>query len=207
MRCESNSNSIFRPFGLPHCSRSLAARGRPPGGAPGHSIAPLQRRTRPPASLAASAVLVLVLLVMITAGRLDSPVRVLPAGRTLAPEVNRQACIPLKAPAPGCDAEGFLLHYCLSPGRGGARPEGCGERGILAYPPARRKGGGVGLPATSQRSRTGRSGPSDRRERVTERHHCPVNSKEHGAKHDATSGMEQLPARSGTTKPGASSGI
>lgn len=107
---------------------------------------------------------------MITAGRLDSPVRVLPAGRTLAPEVNRQACIPLKAPAPGCDAEGFLLHYCLSPGRGGARPEGCGERGILAYPPARRKGGGVGLPATSQRSRTGRSGPSDRRERVTERH-------------------------------------
>jgi|SRR5690606_25374676 len=93
MRCESNSNSIFRPFGLPHCSRSLAARGRPPGGAPGHSIAPLERRTRPPASLAASAVLVLVLLVVMTAGRLDSPVRVLPAGRTLAPEVNRPACI------------------------------------------------------------------------------------------------------------------
>ena len=31
-------------------------------------------------------------------------------------------------------------------------------------------------------------------------------SDEHDAKHDARSGMEQLPARSGTTKPGASSG-
>jgi len=50
----------------------------------------------------------------------------------------------------------------------------------------------------------GRSGPSDRMERVTERHHCPVNSDEHGAKHDARSGMKQLPARSGTTKPGES---
>jgi len=34
--------------------------------------------------------------------------------------------------------------HTASPWRGGARPEGCGERGILAYPPARRKGGGVG---------------------------------------------------------------
>jgi len=34
-----------------------------------------------------------------------------------------------------------------------------------------------------------------------------INSDEHDAKHDARSGMEQLPARSGTTKPGASSGI
>jgi|GEM_PF-5475628 len=34
-----------------------------------------------------------------------------------------------------------------------------------------------------------------------------VNSDEHDAKHDARSGMEKLPARSGTTKPGASSGI
>ncbi|HNQ32052.1 MAG TPA: hypothetical protein PKJ68_06220, partial [Candidatus Woesebacteria bacterium] len=35
-------------------------------------------------------------------------------------------------------------------GRGGARSGGCGERGILAYPPARRKGGGVGMIATVQ---------------------------------------------------------
>jgi len=33
-----------------------------------------------------------------TAGRLDSPVRVLPAGRTLAQEVNRPVCIPIRAP-------------------------------------------------------------------------------------------------------------
>jgi len=34
-----------------------------------------------------------------------------------------------------------------------------------------------------------------------------INSDEHDAKHDARSGMEQLPARSETTKPGASSGL
>ncbi|HQN90482.1 MAG TPA: hypothetical protein PLK36_10445 [Methanoregulaceae archaeon] len=119
MWCESNINRIFRPFGLPHCSRSLAARGRPPGGSPGYSNASLRRRTRPASSLAASAPLVLVLLVVMTAGRLDSPVRVLPAGRTLAPEVNRPALfIDLKrrraegrAPAPPDWREGFARYH------------------------------------------------------------------------------------------------
>ena len=32
--------------------------------------------------------------------------------------------------------KGFHPAYCLSPGRGGARAGGRGERGILAYPPA-----------------------------------------------------------------------
>ncbi|MFA5003350.1 MAG: hypothetical protein WC502_10305 [Methanolinea sp.] len=83
-----------RPFGLPHYSQPLAPRGRPPGGSPGNSIASLRRRTQPSASLAASAPLVLVLLIVMTAGRLDSPVRVLSAGRTLAQKVNRSAWIP-----------------------------------------------------------------------------------------------------------------
>jgi len=33
-----------RPSGLPHCSLSLAARGRPAGGSPGTATAPLRRR-------------------------------------------------------------------------------------------------------------------------------------------------------------------
>ncbi|HOT04319.1 MAG TPA: hypothetical protein PK069_09080 [Methanolinea sp.] len=40
--------------------------------------------------------------------------------------------------------EGGYRNHCLSLGRGGARTRGCGERGILAYPPARREGGGGG---------------------------------------------------------------
>jgi len=58
--------------------------------------------------------------------------------------------------------------------------------------------------ATYQRSCSGLSGPSDRRERVTERHHSPVNSEELSAiavcdeRESAASGKEF------TTKPGAS---
>jgi len=36
-------------------------------------------------------------------------------------------------------------HHCLSPGRGGARSGGRGERGILVYPPVRREGGEWGI--------------------------------------------------------------
>jgi len=53
--------------------------------------------------------------------------------------VNNNSIDPGATPAP----KGSLPAHCLSLGRGGARPGGCGERGILAYPPARRKGGRV----------------------------------------------------------------
>ena len=46
-------------------------------------------------------------------------------------------------------------------GRGGARPGGCGERGILAYPPARRKGGGSRNASNTGEIRVGHSGPSN----------------------------------------------
>jgi len=42
----------------------------------------------------------------------------------------------LAAPRSTSLPEGEYHNDCLSYGRGGARPEGCGERGILAYPPA-----------------------------------------------------------------------
>ena len=61
------------------------------------------------------------------------------------------------------------------------------REGDTCLSPGATRGRGVGLLATLQRSRAGRSGPSDRRERVTERHPVPGSSEEHGAKHDARS--------------------
>ena len=81
----------------------------------------------------------------VTACRLDSPCRVLPAGHTLAPEVNRPAWIHRGPDQPPDGPKGLHPAYCLSPGRGGARSGGREERGILAYPPARREGGRVGV--------------------------------------------------------------
>ena len=106
----------------------------------------------------------------------------LPAGRSAPASLSRPGGQPVGLGHP------FDMATSGGTSTGASRPEGRASQD----------------PVTSQRSRTGRSGPSDRRERVTERHHCPVNSDEHGAKHDARSGMEQLQARSGTTKPGAS---
>ena len=108
----------------------------------------------------------------------------LPAGRSALASLSRPGGQPVGLGHP------FDMATSGGTSTGASRPEGRASQDLV----------------TSQRSRTGRSGPSDRRERVTERHHCPVNSDEHGAKHDARSGMEQMPARSGTTKPGASSG-
>ncbi len=61
----------------------------------------------------------------------------LPAGRSppfalTVCQVDRSVCVPGALPGP----IGYHHIDCLSPWRGGARPEGCGERGILAYPPA-----------------------------------------------------------------------
>ncbi len=67
----------------------------------------------------------------------------LPAGAPLSlrfsvRQVNRSACeIPVR-PLP---RRGDIMITASPWRRGGARPEGCGERGILAYPPARCKGG------------------------------------------------------------------
>jgi len=60
-------------------------------------------------------------------------------------------------------------------------------------------------PATHQRSRWGRSGPNDRRERVTERHHAPAGSEEHGAGSMVRgAGRAAADGEEFTTKPGAS---
>ena len=98
----------------------------------------------------------------VTACRLDSPCRVLPAGHTLAPEVNRPAWIHRGPDQPPDGPKGLHPAYCLSPGRGGARSGGRGERGILAYPPARREGGRVGNRRRISGAGSGHSGPSDR---------------------------------------------
>ena len=68
----------------------------------------------------------------------------LPAGRSLcslSPSARwtGRSVFPGALPGP----TGYHHNYCLSLGRGGARSGGREERGILAYPPARREGGRV----------------------------------------------------------------
>jgi len=79
-----------------------------------------------------------------TAGRIDSSDRTL-RSRSAFPvrQVNRLACFLWRIPGFRCDGRRPPSQRLPLPGRGGGRSGGCGERGILAYPPERRKGGGV----------------------------------------------------------------
>jgi len=80
------------PPGLAHGSLTLASRACAAGRLIEFPVASLRQRPHY-RSVAASAPLVQGTLGLVTAGRLDSPCWVLPAGHTLAPEVNRPTWI------------------------------------------------------------------------------------------------------------------
>jgi hypothetical protein len=69
-----------------------------------------------------------------TTARLDSPGRLL-CSRSASPS-GRSTGRSERSKYTDSGPKGTPHDYCLSFGRGGARPGGCGERGILAYPPA-----------------------------------------------------------------------